>query len=157
MNNRIGDMAGYVCLRYRKTILLLLVALTVLAGSQMPGVQFDNALEIWFLDDDPVLRSHRRLLDTFGSDYKLDARLMTRIEPIRPIHSHVKHDKGLVAAPVNQDISQTGMEHINALISRPVVRDGVGLRRAAHEAHACEERISRSHAVARPSRPRSAA
>ncbi len=57
-----------LCLTYRKTVLLLLAAITVLAGSQMPRVSFDNALEIWFLDDDPALRSHQRLLDTFGSD-----------------------------------------------------------------------------------------
>lgn len=62
------DRLAHLCLTYRKTVLLALAAITVLTASQMPKVAFDNALEIWFLDDDPALLSHQELIATFGSD-----------------------------------------------------------------------------------------
>ncbi len=56
------------CLTYRKSILLALVAITAVAASALPGVRFDNALEIWFVENDPALLAHRELIDKFGSD-----------------------------------------------------------------------------------------
>jgi len=62
------DRWAEICLRYRKTVLLVVAALSTLAFAQMGKVRFDNALEIWFVRDDPGLVAHRELIDTFGSD-----------------------------------------------------------------------------------------
>ncbi len=59
---------GRFCLTYRKSILLVLVAVTVLTANQLPKIRFDNSPETWFVDGDPALLNHRILLDTFGSD-----------------------------------------------------------------------------------------
>jgi hypothetical protein len=65
---RIIDGWTRLCLGYRKTILVVLAAITALTVSQLPKARFDNAVEVWFVDDDPALLAHRRLLSTFGSD-----------------------------------------------------------------------------------------
>lgn len=68
MVERIIDGWTRFCLGYRKTILVVLAAITALTVSQLPKARFDNAVEVWFVDDDPALLAHRRLLTTFGSD-----------------------------------------------------------------------------------------
>lgn len=68
LTQRIGEAVGRVCLGHRVAVLAILAAVSALAVSQLPQVRFDNAIEIWFLDDDPGLLSHHRLLETFGSD-----------------------------------------------------------------------------------------
>ncbi len=59
---------GRLCLTYKKSVLAVLMAITAIAVSQLPSARFDNALENWFVADDPALLAHRRLIDTFGSD-----------------------------------------------------------------------------------------
>ena len=68
MTDQLSIAFGRFCLTYRKTVLFIIAAITVLAASQLPKARFDNALEIWFLDDDPTLLGHQKLLDTYGSD-----------------------------------------------------------------------------------------
>jgi len=63
-HERIVDLV----LEYRKTVLCLLLAITALAVSQLPKGHFENALEVWFLKDDPALRDHRDLIENFASD-----------------------------------------------------------------------------------------
>ncbi len=53
---------------YRKTVLVTLAVITAVLVSQIPRAHFDNALEIWFLEDDPGIVAHHYLLDTFTSD-----------------------------------------------------------------------------------------
>lgn len=65
---RLIDGLATVVLTYRKTILLLIAAITALAVVELPKTRFDNALEIWFLDNDPALLSHQRLVNTYASD-----------------------------------------------------------------------------------------
>jgi predicted RND superfamily exporter protein len=48
--------------------LLLIVAISALAVSAAPRLEFDNALENWFVTGDPALAAHDRLIDTFSSD-----------------------------------------------------------------------------------------
>ncbi len=68
MAERIAEVWAHVCLTYRKSVLMLIVAVTALAATALPGARFDNALEIWFVEDDPALVAHRELIDTFTSD-----------------------------------------------------------------------------------------
>ena len=68
MVERLIDGWTRLCLGYRKTILVVLAAITALTVSQLPKARFDNAVEVWFVDDDPALLAHRRLLKTFASD-----------------------------------------------------------------------------------------
>jgi len=65
---RVVEACGELCLTYRKTVLLVLLAITALNAVQLPRATFDNAMDMWFLDDDPALLAHRRLIDTFSSD-----------------------------------------------------------------------------------------
>jgi predicted RND superfamily exporter protein len=59
---------GRFCLAYRKSILLVLAAITLLTAAQFPRIRFDNSPQTWFVEGDPTLANHRLLLDTFGSD-----------------------------------------------------------------------------------------
>ncbi len=68
MSNHIGATIARFCLGQRLLVLTALTCITATAVVALPRAYFDNALEIWFLDDDPALMAHRKLLDTFGSD-----------------------------------------------------------------------------------------
>jgi predicted RND superfamily exporter protein len=68
MVRRIIDIWTTSCLRYRKTVLVAVAGITLLAASQLANVHFNNALELWFLEDDPGLVAHQHLIDTFASD-----------------------------------------------------------------------------------------
>ena len=56
------------CLTYRKSVLFVLACITVLAVSQFPALHFENAMDIWFLDDDPTYLAHREMVETYSSD-----------------------------------------------------------------------------------------
>ena len=68
VGERFVSLWTYVCLTYRKTLLVALAALTAVTGGALADLRFENALEIWFLEDDPALVMHRRLVETFASD-----------------------------------------------------------------------------------------
>jgi predicted RND superfamily exporter protein len=55
-------------LTYRKTVLAILLVITVFAAVQLPKSHFENALEVWFVEGDPALRDHREMIDDFASD-----------------------------------------------------------------------------------------
>ena len=59
---------GRFCLNNRILVLILVALTTVVTGQYLRGTRFDNAIDLWFLDDDPNIVNHRRLLSTFGSD-----------------------------------------------------------------------------------------
>lgn len=48
--------------------LLMCLTVTVLSGALAAGVGVDNAVEIWFLDDDPTLAAYHDFQDTYGND-----------------------------------------------------------------------------------------
>ena len=68
MIDRIVRRWADACLTYRKTVLLAVVTMTVVTAARLPDARFDNALDVWFLEDDPALVAHQELVDTFGSD-----------------------------------------------------------------------------------------
>ncbi|MEE8312185.1 MAG: MMPL family transporter [Candidatus Binatia bacterium] len=68
LSRRISDGLGDLCLRYRKTVLLAVAAVSAFTLGQVIDVRFDNAIEIWFVDKDPALVAHQRLIDTYVSD-----------------------------------------------------------------------------------------
>ena len=55
-------------LRRRVAVLIVLLAITVPAGYFASGIQFDNTIEIWFLEGDAGLARYREFLDLFESD-----------------------------------------------------------------------------------------
>ena len=55
LSRRISDGLGELCLRYRKTVLLAVAAVSAFTLGQVIDVRFDNAIEIWFVDKDPAL------------------------------------------------------------------------------------------------------
>ena len=63
MAGRIYDLI----IGHRKVVLVLLVLTGLLLGSQTP-TEFDNSLTIWFLDDDPDVRSYNEFLELFETD-----------------------------------------------------------------------------------------
>ncbi len=68
MIERFIDAWARNCLRFRKSILLLIAAISAIALYALPQVRFDNALEIWFLEGDPAILAHNEIVETFGSD-----------------------------------------------------------------------------------------
>ncbi len=53
---------------HRHAFLALSLVLTVLAGWGASRVGVDNAVEIWFVEDDPALVAYQDFQDTFGND-----------------------------------------------------------------------------------------
>ncbi len=62
------DFWANICLTYRKSVLFVLACVTALAIAQLPSLEFENAMDIWFLDDDPTYLAHREMVDTYASD-----------------------------------------------------------------------------------------
>lgn len=54
--------------RAPRLVLTLTAVLTGAAGAVSVGVGFDSAVDIWFLDDDPELRTYERFKRTFATD-----------------------------------------------------------------------------------------
>ena len=54
--------------RARGPVLALALALTALAGWAASRIGVDNAVEVWFLDDDPALVRYHTFQETFGND-----------------------------------------------------------------------------------------
>jgi predicted RND superfamily exporter protein len=65
---RIGEAIIGVVWDFRHAFLLLCAVLCVLAGWAATSVGVDNAVEIWFVDDDPALVAYQEFQDTFGND-----------------------------------------------------------------------------------------
>ncbi len=63
-----GERVGQFCLTWRKSVLAAVAGITVLTGMQLSQVRFDTAVEIWFVDNDPALLAHQRLVDVYASD-----------------------------------------------------------------------------------------
>jgi predicted RND superfamily exporter protein len=70
MGKRIDFSRGLIDLiiRLRWPLLLLLLGVTGLAAVYAARVGVDNAVEIWFVDDDPALVSYQEFQETFGND-----------------------------------------------------------------------------------------
>jgi hypothetical protein len=62
------DFWATFCLTYRKSVLFVLVCITAFSFMQLPALEFENAMDIWFLDDDPTYLTHREMVDTYASD-----------------------------------------------------------------------------------------
>lgn len=58
----------HAVLRARWAVVALLLLLTALAGVGALRVGVDNAVEVWFVDDDPGLRAYHAFQRTFGND-----------------------------------------------------------------------------------------
>jgi len=56
------------CLRHRLAVLMMLAAVSALAVVSLRSLEFDNSLEIWFLDGDPGIQRYRDFVEQFGSD-----------------------------------------------------------------------------------------
>ena len=65
--NRASVWVGWV-IGARKSLLALFVLLTGLSVMGASQVGVDNAVEIWFPEDDPALADYHGFLDTFGND-----------------------------------------------------------------------------------------
>ena len=62
------DFWASFCLTYRKSVLFVLACITAFAFAQLPTLHFDNAMDVWFLDDDSTYLAHREMVDTYASD-----------------------------------------------------------------------------------------
>jgi predicted RND superfamily exporter protein len=63
-----GERIVDVVLRARWAWLLAVLALTAVAGAAAARVGVDNAVDIWFVEDDPALVAYRDFQETFGND-----------------------------------------------------------------------------------------
>lgn len=55
-------------IQFRLVVLVALVFCTVVAGNLAGRVGVDNAVEVWFLEDDPALLRYQQFQDSFGND-----------------------------------------------------------------------------------------
>ena len=63
-----GQRIVHAVLQARWMLLLAVLLLTGIAGVGASRVGVDNAVDIWFVDDDPALVAYRDFLETFGND-----------------------------------------------------------------------------------------
>ncbi|MDG1479965.1 MAG: MMPL family transporter [Myxococcota bacterium] len=86
----------------RWPFLVILAGLTVLAGVLAAQVGVDNAVEIWFLDDDPTLVSYHDFQESFGND------------------------EVVAIAVANDPLSAEGLSRLRALDDAASAIDGIG-------------------------------
>ncbi|MBF0105482.1 MAG: hypothetical protein HQM16_09175, partial [Deltaproteobacteria bacterium] len=55
-------------LRRRLLVVLLVLFFSSLAVLYVPRVTFDSSIDVWFLKDDPNLKTYHKFLDRFGAD-----------------------------------------------------------------------------------------
>ena len=63
-----GQRIVHTVLQARWVLLFAVLLLTGIAGLGASRVGVDNAVDIWFVDDDPALVAYRDFLETFGND-----------------------------------------------------------------------------------------
>ena len=57
-------------LQFRKTVLAIIIGMTLVAGYFAQKVSFENSIEIWFLEDDSNLLTYRDFLERFEGDQR---------------------------------------------------------------------------------------
>ena len=63
-----SEVVARFILKWRRWLLALVCLLTVAATIPASRVQFDNAIEIWFLDNDPGLATYKQFSERFQAD-----------------------------------------------------------------------------------------
>lgn len=104
------------CLGHRAVVLGLLVAISALAVQGLRCLEFDNSLEIWFLEGDPGIERYRDFVAQFGSDelvllaWEVDDAFsdetlgrLTRLERAAGAVPHVLAVRSLASAAIPRD------------------------------------------------------
>ncbi len=105
-------------IRARRWLLLFVAMITGLSVFGAAGVGVDNAVEIWFLDDDPSLIAYNDFLETFGNDevvvIGVHSKEGTLIEP-----------SGLrrIDAVGDAALGVSGIARVRSIVTEPLVRD----------------------------------
>jgi len=68
LDPKLGEMMVEKVLARRKSVWALTILLTALSLVGVTQIGVDNAVEVWFLDDDPALASYRDFQESFGND-----------------------------------------------------------------------------------------
>ena len=106
--------------RFRRWLLLALAVVTGLSVVGVVRVGVDNAVEIWFPDDDPALAAYHGFLETFGNDEVV----------IIGVHSDesVLSDAGMERMErVGEAASGVdGIARVRSIVTEPLVRGGAG-------------------------------
>ncbi|TNF87868.1 MAG: hypothetical protein EP300_09550, partial [Gammaproteobacteria bacterium] len=103
--------------RRRKSLLLVGILVSLVPGLNLRHLGVDNALDIWFLQDDPALLEYRRFQQWFGHDEAIVIAL--------------KEDTGMLNVDaLNRvlDLSDTiaevdGIAGVNSLLTQPGARE----------------------------------
>lgn len=95
-------------------ILLTIVTVIAVLGASRLGV--DNAVEIWFPQDDPALAEYRDFLDTYGNDEVV----------VMAVHDSVNvlSDDGLARIEAIAEVARRvdGIETVRSIVDEPIVR-----------------------------------
>ncbi len=124
------DAISHWSLRHRAAVLGLLIAVSALAVQGLRSLEFDNSLEIWFLEGDPGIERYRDFVEQFGSDEVVllawevtdafsDETLgrLARLEQATSRVPHVLSVRSLASASIPRD--EDGELATNALFSPP--------------------------------------
>jgi len=117
--NRWQGVVGWVQQRSRLLVaVLVLLTLASLSGAVRVGV--DNAVDIWFPDDDPALKAYQAFQEEFGNDEVV----------VIGVHAPdgVASPEGLATVrQITQRASEVqGVAKVRSLITTPSIRGGLG-------------------------------
>lgn len=102
--------------RHRLVTLLSFVAAVAVLGAGALRLKVDNALEVWFVDDDPALVQYREFLEDFGNDEVVVTVVGGLEDPLAP--ESLRRLDALTRAHQAVD----GIDRVLSLTSLPVLR-----------------------------------
>ncbi len=118
----------------RRALLSFLVLLTGIALVGATRVGVDNAVEIWFPQDDPGLGQYQAFLETFGNDEVV----------VIGVHAEdgILTDSGLarVRSVGEAALAVEGIARVRSIVTEPVVRGGQGVLEVAPLSDAAQAR-----------------
>ncbi|MGB0639561.1 MAG: MMPL family transporter, partial [Myxococcota bacterium] len=105
----------------RRWLLVLVALVTGLSLFGASGVGVDNAVEIWFLDDDPSLIAYEDFLETFGNDEVV-------IIGVHATEGTLIESSGLsrIGAVGDAALGVDGIARVRSIVTEPLVRDVAG-------------------------------
>ncbi len=100
----------------RRTMQVLLIVVTVVAAFGASRLGVDNAVDIWFPQDDPALAEYRQFLDTYGNDEVV----------VIAVHdsTNILSDDGLKRIGAIADVARgvDGIASVRSIVDEPIVR-----------------------------------
>lgn len=116
--------------KHRVVTVTALIAILAVLGAGLARLDIDNALEVWFVEDDPALVNYRQFLEDFGNDEVIVTAVSGVENPL------AEETLARIDALTRRHQSIDGVERVLSLTSLPLLR---GTEEGARFAPAAEK------------------